>query len=90
MYVRTLSATATDGRWEWFEAGRPFSFEQQERYKARRKRDRLDRRLLLNYLDALGIPADDDDAYGNALLLQGTATCERRRVSLDEARAGFR
>jgi hypothetical protein len=90
MYVRALSATATDGRWEWSESGKPFSFERRERYTARRKRDRLDRPLLLEYLDALGIPADDDDAYGNALLLQETATYERRRVSLEDARAEFR
>lgn len=90
MSVRTLSATATDGRWEWFESGQPFAFEQHQRYTARRKRDRLDRQLLLNYLSALGVPAADDDAYGDALLLQETATYERRRITLEEARAGFR
>jgi hypothetical protein len=90
MHVRALSATATDGRWEWFESGQPFPFERPERYTARRKRDRLDRQLLLEYLDALGIPADDDDAYGPALLLQENATYERRCVSLEEARADFR
>lgn len=90
MYVRALSASASDGRWEWFESGQPFVFERRERYTARRKRDRFDRRLLLEYLDALGIPADDDNAYGDALLLQEMATYERHRVGLDDARAEFR
>lgn len=89
MYVRTLSATATDGRWEWYESGTPFDFEVTDRYTARRKRDRLDRELLLDYLEHLGIPARDDTTYGSALLLQERATFDRRTMTLDEARAEF-
>lgn len=90
MYLRSLSATASDGRWEWFESGRPFPFEQPDRYIARRKRDRFDRQLLLDYLHALGIPAGSDEAYGEAVLLQQTASYQCRHVSLEEARAEFR
>ena len=36
MYERTLSASATDGRWEWHESGAPFPFEDTTRYQARR------------------------------------------------------
>lgn len=89
MYVRSLSATATDGRWEWHESGTPFEFEDTGRYTARRKRDRFDRELLLDYLEHLGIPARDDTACGSARLLQEEATYERRSMTLDEARADF-
>ena len=68
-YVRTLSATATDGRWQWHESGERFPFEEAERYRARLKRNRFDRELLLTYVAALGIPVDDG-AYGLATLHQ--------------------
>ena len=90
MYVRSLSATATDGKWEWYEFGTAFAFEQCDRYSAKRKRDRFDRDLLLDCLVALGIPADDDTAYGRATVLQDPANCDRRRVTLAEAQAEFR
>ena len=89
MYIRSLSATATDGRWEWYESGTPFEFEATERYTSRRKRDRFDRELLLDYLEHLGIPARTDTAYGSAILLQERAQYERRTMTLDEARADF-
>lgn len=90
MYIRSLSATATDGRWEWHESGTPFEFEATERYTSRRKRDRFDRELLLEYLEHLGIPARTDTAYGSAILLQERAQYERRSTTLDQARADFR
>jgi hypothetical protein len=88
--IRSLSATATDGRWQWFESGTPFEFEDVGRYTARRKRDRFDRELLLDYLEHLGIPARNDTAYGPAVLLQERAQYTRRSMTLDEARADFR
>ncbi|MGO4601588.1 hypothetical protein [Terrabacter sp. 2YAF2] len=88
MYVRSLSATATDGRWEWHESGVPFPFEQTQRYSARLERERFDRALLMDYLSALGIPVEDA-AYGPATLHQQTVTWARREVSLAEARADF-
>lgn len=89
MYLRSISATATDGRWEWYESGTPFEFEDRERYAAGRKRDRFDRALLLDYLAALGIPAGDDRAYGRATLLEERTVHDRRSVTLAEARADF-
>jgi hypothetical protein len=88
MYVRSLSASATDGRWAWYASGSPLPFEQTERYSARRKRDRLDRELLLAYLAALGIPVEDD-SYGEATLHQQQVSWDRREVTLAEARAVF-
>ena len=90
MYVRSLSATATDGRWEWYESGTPFEFEQRERDGARRKRDRFDRELLLDYLEHLGIPARDDAAYGPATVLRSRREFARRTMTLEEARADVR
>ena len=90
MYLRALSATATDGRWEWYESGTPFAFEHRNRYGARRKRDRFDRELLLEYLECLGIPACDDAAYGAATLLRNRGAFARRTMTLEEARADFR
>jgi hypothetical protein len=88
MFIRSVSATATDGRWEWYESGAPFPFEETERYAARRKRDRFDRPMLLRYLAELGIPVDDD-AYGIATLHQQRTTWASREVTLDEERANF-
>lgn len=90
MYVRSISVTATDGRWEWHESGAPFEFEQRHRYAARHTRDRFDRELLLDYLVSLGIPARDDTAYGPATLLQDPNMFDRRRMTLAQARAEFR
>lgn len=87
MYERTLSAVATDGRWEWHESGDPLAFEETNRYEARRVRQRLDRSLLMSYLAALGIPADDDDAYGPGVLIEQVVSWTRRSVSLEEARS---
>jgi hypothetical protein len=89
MYIRSLSATATDGRWEWFESGTPFEFEHTDRYLARRKRDRFDRELLLEYLDSLGIAARDDAGYGPAAVLQCRREFDGRTMTLEEARADF-
>jgi len=88
MHIRSLSATATDGRWEWFESGTPFPFEDAERYASRRKRDRFDRPMLVAYLSGLGIPVDDD-AYGDATVHQMQVTWRSREVTLEEARADF-
>lgn len=90
IYVRSRSANATDGRWAWYESDTAFGFEQCDRYTARRKRDRFDRELLLNYLACLSIPARDETADGRATLLQDRRTYDRRRVTLSEARADFR
>ena len=90
VYLRSRRATPTDGRGEWHASGTPFEFEATERYTRRRKRDRFDRELLLDYLEHSGIPARTDTAYGPAILLQERAQYERRNMTLEEARADFR
>ncbi|WBB67009.1 hypothetical protein [Micromonospora sp. WMMD812] len=85
IYERTLSAVAADGRWKWYESGCPLPFEDLSRYTARRIRDRLDRALLTRYLQELGIPAEDDDAYGHGVVVQQLVRWPRRTVSLADA-----
>jgi hypothetical protein len=41
---------------------------------------------LLNYLAALGIHADDDDAYGPGVIVQQTVRWHRRAMTLEEER----
>ena len=88
MYIRSLSASATDGRWEWFESGTPFRFEETERYQEQRIRDRFDREMLLRYLSNLGVPVEDR-GYGAATLHQVQVDWGSREVTLTEAKAEF-
>lgn len=88
MSLRSISVSATDGRWEWHSSGAPLPFERTERYTARLKRDRLDRELLIEYLAGLGIPTDDD-AFGEATVHQEQTAWERRTVTLAEAKSDF-
>lgn len=76
-YVRTVQVDCADGRWSWHESGEPLVFEQVDRYSARRKRDRLDRELLLEYLAAFGIWPDDPATFGAARLFSGEPTTGR-------------
>jgi hypothetical protein len=89
MYIRSISATAEDGRWLWEADGDVLDFEAVDRYSARRVKDRFDRDLLLTYLRALGIPADDDAAYGPATLLRRRFAGRGREMTLEETRADY-
>jgi hypothetical protein len=89
MIEREISASANGGRWEWHTSGTPLPFEDLDRYSARKIRDRFDRSMLLDYLNALGIPADDDSRYGDGVLVQQVVDWPIRSVSLAEARAEF-
>ncbi|MHA3703368.1 hypothetical protein ACXR2U_14415 [Jatrophihabitans sp. YIM 134969] len=86
--IRSLSATATDGRWQWFGSGDPLPFERTDTYARRRIRERFDRDLLLEYLAALGVPVEDT-AFGDATLHQQLVSWPTRAVTLDEARRDF-
>ncbi len=57
------------------------------RYTARRVRDRIDRELLVEYLLGFGIHVDDDDWYGEGMLVQQVLDWPRRTVSLSDAAA---
>lgn len=76
-YVRTVQVDCADGRWSWHESGEPLGFEKVDRYSARRKRDRFDRELLLEYLAAFGIWPDDLATLGATRLVSGEPTTGR-------------
>lgn len=90
VYVRTLAAHAEDGRWSWETSGAPLPFEDPSRYRARLVRDRLTRDLLVGYLAALGIGVDDDQRYGQAVLVTQRVRWPSRTESLRQARARWR
>lgn len=89
MYRRAIAAHATDGRWTWDEWGVPFDFEHTERYGARRIGERFDRGLLVEYLEQLGIDADDDSFYGDGILIQQRVPYPTRTESLEQAKAAI-
>jgi hypothetical protein len=89
MYRRTIAAHAEDERWSWEEFGEPLPFEHPERYTARRKRDRLDRALLVEYLHALGIAVDDQASYAQATFVHHRVSWKTRKQTLAEARASW-
>lgn len=84
-YVRTLQVDCADGRWSWHESGKPFGFEDVARYSARRKRDRLDRDLLLEYLAEFGIWPDEAANFGSTRLISGEKT-GGRSISVTDLR----
>ncbi len=93
LYARTIDARVFDsGRWTFRTWGTVQPFEQVEAYKKRRIRDRFNRELLVAYLAALGIDADEPDFYGEAVLVQEETRgwrLRRRdqwRASLERAR----
>lgn len=88
MEIRSISATATDGRWGWDAGGEPFPFEDTDRYAARLTQDRFDRELLLRYVASLGIPVDDE-CYGLATLYQIKRRARTREVTLEQERRLF-
>ena len=84
--VRTLAAHAEDGRWSWHESGSTQPFEQTERYTARRKRDRLDRPLLVEYLNAMGIRVDDERFFGSGVVVTQRVDLPSRTESVEQFR----
>ena len=89
MYVRAIAAHAEDGRWSWYESGEVQRFEDPERYKARRIRDRFDRPALLTYLAALGIRADDAAFYEAGIGIRQMVAYPRRQETAAVVRARF-
>jgi hypothetical protein len=86
--VRAIYAGVYDeGTWQFDAFGRVQPWEEPERYEERRLRDRFDRELLLRYLAALGIDADDPASYGESALIQTRAAFRPRTTSVrDEQR----
>jgi hypothetical protein len=89
-HLRTVAAGVFDsGRWIFEESGLVQPFEETAAYRSRLKRDRLTREMLLRYLAALGIVADEPDFYGGGVLYEEAASWNRRTRTLDEARREY-
>jgi hypothetical protein len=69
LYVRTIDAGVFDeGRWHFETSGAVQPFEETEAYASRRVRDRFTREMLLRYLAALEVHADDPAWYRDGVL----------------------
>ena len=86
MGVRTITAHSEDGRWTWDLYGQEQSFERVDRYRDRMIRKRFDRQLLMEYLAAVGIRADDEDFYGQGALVVQIADYKRVQLTAQEVR----
>lgn len=78
IYERTLAVHATDGRWIWEERGTVQPWERPDRYVARRKRVRLDRLLLVDYLAAMEIFVDDPAFFGAGQIIRADVPWKHR------------
>lgn len=58
-----------DGGWTFEEFGDPLPYEHLDKYKIRKKADRLNPELLRTYGQALGIPFWDESAYGREVIV---------------------
>jgi hypothetical protein len=90
-YVRTIAAGVFDeGRWTFETSGAIQPWEDPDVYAAPRIQDRFTRELLLRYLHALGIDADEPSFYGRGLRFDERSVWRwlrpRRRLSVAEAR----
>jgi len=90
-YVRTIAAGVFDeGRWTFETSGAMQPWENPDAYAAPRIQDRFTRELLLRYLHALGIDADEPSFYGRGLRFDERSVWRwlrpRRRMSVAEAR----
>ncbi len=63
-YVRTLTVAYDGTRWVFIASGAVQPFEEVERYKARRVRDRFDSETLERYCRAVGVDVFNANAYG--------------------------
>lgn len=68
--VRSIAAANDGGRWIFETPGEPFSFERQDAYTRRLKRERFSASLLSDYLDHLGVPAASEPGWAETWLLE--------------------
>lgn len=68
-YRRSIVAADDGGRWVFETSGRPFDFEEVERYGLRRKSDRFTADMLGRYLEALGVPVHSEPLWDRAIVI---------------------
>lgn len=81
-YVRTIGAIHDGDRWAFDTGGVPQPFEQPERYRARRIRDRFTAEMLEEYCAALGVRYFDPTFYGSRGVLVEDTRPPRKAKSL--------
>lgn len=87
-YERSISA-AYDAKWKFSTAGTIQPFEDTDRYKARRIRDRFTPEMLKEYCAALGVRPWDVDYYSSEAVLLSIdqpLPTQSREYSLEESR----
>jgi hypothetical protein len=93
--VRFVELFNDTGKWEFRQGGDPLPFEQPERYKATRKRDRFTFDMLAAYLDALGLSPFEESFYltgsDKAALVEitGNLPANNQAFTLEEIRRTF-
>ena len=61
--MRRIVRTMTDPSWDFFEEGEPLWFEDVTLYSKRYKKDRMNRRILIDYCSKLGLEVDSPDFW---------------------------
>jgi hypothetical protein len=93
--IRYIELINDAGKWEFHLGGPPLPFEQPERYKAIRKRDRFTFDMLAVYLQALGLSPFEENFYltgsSKAALIEvmGNLSAKIREFTLEEIRQTF-
>lgn len=93
--IRSIHVLHDGDRWVFDNLGTPFSFEDNERYKARRIRDRFTLDMLRDYLGRLGLFPFEEDFYlpegkNMATLMENLhKSPKQKEYTLEEARARF-
>jgi hypothetical protein len=90
-YVRTIAAVNDGGSWDFSANGEVQPFENQDHYKARRIKDRLNQQILTEYASAFGLRPFDPSFYRpeNAILVErhGALPTHAEEFDLQRARA---
>jgi hypothetical protein len=91
--IREITLANDAGKWIFEESGKPFPFEETDRYKAKRKKDRFTFNLLKQYLEQLGLSPFETNFYlpssnpsATLVELSGNLPPTSRDVSFEEAR----
>jgi hypothetical protein len=88
-YVRTVALVNDGHRWIFEATGKSQWYEETERYRAKRVRDRFNSEMLRRYCQALGVQAFAGSAYGPRAVLTTSDTGEPAGLvlTLEQARA---
>ncbi len=62
-HEKRLVRVMQDPRWDFYEIGEPFPFEQTEKYKERIKKKRLTNDMILDYAEAMGYDVRNPDFW---------------------------